>query len=206
MKDSIFSVPIQTGKDEIPQDGMLSVGWHPWFLNPAYEEENMRKIALWSTKDNVLAIGETGLDRLCKIPFEYQRKIFLQHIEISEARKKTLIIHCVRHFSELLAIKKTVKPKIPWILHGFNNRIEIAKQLLKEDIKLSFGTALLDPLSNASNIIRQIKAADFFLETDDGRATIEEIYEKASSYRHVTYEELAQIQEDNFTAIIKSPL
>jgi len=57
-----------------------SVGIHPWRPEIA-KFADLEELA---KHPNVVAIGETGLDRLASTPFERQEELFIAHIELAE--------------------------------------------------------------------------------------------------------------------------
>ena len=85
-----------------------------------------------------IAIGEAGFDKLRGPSPELQRKVFEEQVAISEELKKPVVIHCVRAWDELLAVHKKLKPKMPWLIHGFRGNTELAAQLLSKGMYLSF--------------------------------------------------------------------
>jgi TatD DNase family protein len=120
---------------------------------------------------------------------------------LSEKLKLPVIIHCVRAWTELLQIHATVKPMQPWIVHGFNQNLKIACQLLQKKIFLSFGKALLNQNSNASVVLPLIPSESLFLETDDSDYTILEIYERAAELANISFEKLSMRIQYNFNEI-----
>jgi len=137
----------------------------------------------------VVAIGECGLDRNIDLPLEIQIAIFKRHIELAEELQKPLVIHCVRAFAELIALKKNTKSSMPWIIHGFNKKEEVFQQLLKHDFYFSFGAAILSDRSPVTQSIATIPQGRFLLETDDlNDINIEQIYARAANLRHVSLE------------------
>lgn len=175
--------------DGLSDNNYHSIGMHPW--NAEMElwtnrKSLMEKILLNNT---VLAIGETGLDKL-QGDFNAQKSIFIDHITLSEDYAKPLIIHCVRAYNELLGIKKKLRPKQQWIIHGFNNKQEIAQQLWGEGCILSFGAALFSVNSSVSETLAQAQHGTFFLENDDNPVHIEQIYERAALLRNVPINDL----------------
>ena len=116
-----------------------SAGIHPWHLT----EENVEKQWQWLIsevrKPGVVAIGECGLDKLKGGPMPIQLQMFERCAELAEERELPLIIHAVKSTEELLHIKKKIKPQVPWIIHGFRGRREVAQQYLKHGFYLSFG-------------------------------------------------------------------
>jgi TatD DNase family protein len=160
-----------------------SLGLHPWFIQSS-SWENLVDLAKSS---KVIAIGECGLDRNIDLPLETQVSVFRRHIELAESLRKPLVIHCVRAFSELIALKKSTKSSIPWIIHGFHKKAEVFQELLKHDFYFSFGAAILSDRSPVINAIATIPNGRFLLETDDRNdIRIEQIYDRAAALRHVS--------------------
>jgi TatD DNase family protein len=171
--------------EELPN--ICSLGLHPWFIH----NSSWQNLVDLAKLPNVVAIGECGLDRNIDLPLDIQTSIFQKHIELSETLQKPLVIHCVRAFSELIALKKNTKSTVPWIIHGFHKKEEVFQQLLKHNFYFSFGTAILSDRSPILNAIATIPNGRFFLETDDRTdISIEQIYDRTASLRHVSLESL----------------
>ena len=84
-------------------------------------------------------MGEVGLDKAQGTPLDIQQKELLKWIEISENRELPLILHIVRAFPEIIALKKQLSPKQPWIIHGFRGKPQLASELLRHGFYLSIG-------------------------------------------------------------------
>jgi TatD DNase family protein len=182
----------------------ISLGIHPWYIREMNIELALDFIRKNAPSKQVFAIGECGLDKLAEVPVSEQEKIFIAQIKIAEAVKKPMIIHCVKAFEELIRIKKEQKISIPLIVHGFNNKEQIAEQLIKNGFYISFGKALLIVNSNAQKIIQQIDYKHFFLETDDSNNSIKGIFEKASHLKKINIEELKKQMTINFKTLINN--
>ena len=146
-----------------------SVGLHPWHIDKNLMSEVRRLAAL----PTVVAIGETGLDKNMakdKDDFSLQKEIFAEHILISEEVKKPLIIHCVKAWDELLSLRKTLNPSMPWIIHGFRGNAILATQLLNAGLYLSFGIN-----HNAEALKAAWDKGSLFTETDDMDIDIREV-------------------------------
>ncbi len=168
-----------------------SLGLHPWFVQLETWESAWANLAVLAESTKVIAIGECGLDRNIDLPMEVQIAIFQRHIELAETLQKPLIIHCVKAFSELITLKKNTKSSIPWIIHGFNKKIEVFQQLLNHDFYFSFGAAILNDRSPVIQAIVTVPNGKFLLETDDLiDVTIEQIYNRAALLRQVPLETL----------------
>jgi TatD DNase family protein len=154
-----------------------SVGWHPWFLKEELVDEYLYIVSIASQRQEVLAVGECGLDHLSKVPFPLQKEVFRQQALIAERVGKPLLIHCVRASNEVIRIKKELKPKVPWIIHGFNSNLITGRALLRNDFYLSLGVDLLKDFSNARKFLPEIPLDRLFFETGDMEIAIEEIYQ-----------------------------
>lgn len=170
----------------------VSAGIHPWYINEENYSAQLDLLREVAVNDQVKLIGECGLDRLRGPNLNLQMLIFTEQINLSEELKKPVLVHCVRCFSELLHLNKISRPTVPLIVHGFNNKREIARQLIDGGFYLSFGAALLNNKSNAVKIFREIPAERIFLETDDKDVAIECIYEEAATLKNVSVNALKE--------------
>lgn len=181
----------------------VSVGIHPWYADAGHWEEQLQKVEESAMNENVLAIGECGLDRLIALPLDTQMSIFNAQVTLAEKLGKPVIIHCVRAFNELIQWKKQTKPTVPLIVHGFNNKPEIAQQLLVQGFYFSLGSALLNPVSNASKVIKRIPIERLFLENDDRDTPIKMVYEVAATHLEMTISDLKNQIWANFATVFK---
>lgn len=161
--------------------GPLSIGLHPWFLEAGQWEADWEWLERESAREEVVAIGETGLDRLQGPDLLLQEEIFLRHIRLAEKCKKPLIIHCVRAWEELERVTLNANVSIPMILHGFQKNVEVLERFLNRGFYFSFGDALLKNGSTAQKAFCAAPPDRIFLETDDGSSPIQTIYEKAAT-------------------------
>lgn len=176
---------------------IFSAGIHPWFINDTELKEQysyLRKIAYLS---EVKIIGEAGLDKLKGSEFSIQEEIFIKQIRLAEEVQKPLIIHCVKSFAEMIAIKKVIKPKVPLILHGFNKKAELALELVSKGFYLSFGEILLNSIS-VQEALQAVDMTKVFFETDSSPCSILEIYEKASQILGVESDLLKKKIQENY--------
>ncbi|MFD2583129.1 TatD family hydrolase [Pedobacter vanadiisoli] len=172
----------------MPKTKPISVGLHPWFAKIDHLEFQMKYLTVVANQTNVKQIGECGLDRLRGENLENQIIILEKQIELAEKIQKPLILHCVKCFSELIAVKERLKVKVPMIIHGFNKNEALGKQLLDKGFMLSFGTAALKAASGAAKLIENTD--HFFLETDDSDISIQEIYQAAAILKKCSVDEL----------------
>lgn len=127
---------IEPGEDTAGAE-RLSVGIHPWHADTG-DVAAVRGIAL--AEPRVVAIGECGLDRFRGPSLEVQQQVFEQQIQLAEELGLPMIIHCVRAFNELIALRLKYRPSQPWIVHGFRGKPELARQLVGHGFYLSLGS------------------------------------------------------------------
>jgi TatD DNase family protein len=172
-------------------------GIHPWFLNEENHKQLLASVENSVRHPGIIAIGEAGFDRLRGPSPELQRKVFEEQIAISEELNKPVVIHCVRGWDELLSVHKKLKPKMPWLIHGFRGNVELAAQLLSKGMYLSFWFDFaLRPES--AGLLKALPEDRVFLETDGAEVDIREIYKKVSNDKGITVEELKRIILSNF--------
>jgi TatD DNase family protein len=182
-------------------DTWLSAGIHPWYISEINQKLQLEKLRQLAHYQDIKFIGECGLDRLKGSPLPLQEAIFIKQIRIAEDVNKPMIIHCVKCFNELISIKKIVRPKVPMVIHGYNNNVEIAKSLLERGFYFSLGAGILNENSNATKVLQQIPLEKLFLETDDNAISIQKIYEQTSFLLNTTLNTLEDVIFANYLEI-----
>ena len=166
----------------LPNTGIISVGIHPWDLTENNAEELLHWLEKSAKNPGVVAIGECGIDKLRGISINKQIDIFQKCIMLSEQMSLPVIIHAVKCTEELIRIKKEIKPKMPWIIHGFRGKVPMAQSLLKHGFYLSFGEHYQEESLKCTPLDK------IFLETDESSLPIEDIYKKAAFKYGITTE------------------
>jgi TatD DNase family protein len=173
----------------------VSFGVHPWDSN---RPERVELIDQTYNIENLVSIGECGLDKFQGADLETQTKLFNKHIKLSAELKKPLIIHCVGYFNELIALKKSSPSAHPWVIHGFTGHPQLANQLVKAGFLLSFGEALTQADSKAVGSVKSLAGDCWFLETDDSNIPIQTLYKMAADIREVALSQLKGQLHTNF--------
>ncbi len=166
------------------QQDVNTWGIHPWH---AIGEEHIA-----FPPGNWLAIGECGLDRLCATPWDIQQQAFRRQILLSETHRLPLILHCVKAQDELLALRKKLRPEMPWILHGFRGKPMQLQQLLRHGLYISFG-----PLFHEGSV-RLCPLERLLIETDDRPIAVREVYDRIASLRGISVDDLAARMQENY--------
>jgi TatD DNase family protein len=192
------SLMAHEGKLPVDVSGIAyTYGIHPWFLNEENHKQLINSVENTVIQPEIIAIGEAGFDRLRGPSPELQSRVFEEQIIISEKISKPVVIHCVRAWDELLAVYKKIKPKMPWLIHGFRGNVELASQLLSKGFYLSFWIDfILRPESK--ELLKQLPADRIFLETDGADVDIKSIYNKVATDLDLSVDELKSIILKNF--------
>ncbi|MEG1616081.1 MAG: TatD family hydrolase [Bacteroidales bacterium] len=180
---SIYNATIQTPELSAP----FSVGIHPWHLTEENYQPQLQFIASLRDRPGFAALGECGLDKVCATPLLLQLKAFREMVRLSELYGKPLILHCVKAFDELLQVRKELHPRQPWIIHGFRGKPELAEQLVRHGISLSFG-ARFNP-----ETVKRVPVDNLFLETDESELPISLIYQQVASLKQISVESLEKV-------------
>lgn len=173
-----------------------SVGLHPWYLDfpeIAVAEHWLREQA---ARPGTLAIGEAGLDNNTSTPWLRQVQAFECCLRVAADTRKPLILHCVKAYDEVLGLLRQYA--LPAVFHGFDKHPQVAARLWQAGYYLSFGAALFNSRSHAAEALRQTPADRFFLETDDKKLDIKQVYKRAADIRGSTPEILQAQAWENF--------
>jgi len=175
-----------------------SVGLHPWDINNCDITVLATQLKKLCQLPNVLAIGEIGLDKTIDIPLNAQIEVFKKQIEIAEELQKPIIIHCVKAYNELIEQLKSSNTQ--WIFHGFNKNYQIATDIINNGGIVSFGSAIITN-KKQQEVLMQIPINRFFLETDESKVLIEDIYEAVALLLQIDIKELKHIQKELFNKV-----
>jgi TatD DNase family protein len=196
----LYSI-FQAGGTKIESGIPVSRGIHPWEVDSNWEIafEKIKEDA--AQNRHVLAIGEVGFDRLRGPEISLQKAAFYSQASLAATLEIPLILHCVKSHDLLLEYLKSAKnpPNIIW--HGWNQKSELARQLLPFPVFFSFGKQLLQPNSNSTQWLTQCPLDRIFFETDDSGVEIDSIYQAASLLLQLPVAKLADQVIANWNAI-----
>lgn len=167
----------------------FSCGIHPWYAEDS--EDQLVFLAEIASDLRIVAIGETGLDKLKGPSYDVQIPVFKKHIELSEKLGKPVIIHCVKAWEELIRVRKETCPTQPWIIHGYRGKPELTKRLVKEGLLFSFGEDI-----NVESM-PCIPFEAMFCETDEDEMDIRGVYAQAAHALDMELEIFADIVAEN---------
>ncbi len=145
-----------------------SVGVHP-NCGPENSEPSPKTLIELGSNDEIIAIGETGLDFFFE-GFDAERQIrqLKAHISAAKELNKPLIIHCRDAASTLLPILKSEKAnEVGGIMHCFVDDWEVASEAMDLGFLISFsGIVTFKNAENLRDVARKVPNDKILVETD----------------------------------------
>ena len=182
----------------------VSAGIHPWYMDED-QKRQLEVLEQYLKKEEVIAVGECGLDKLFNSPWDTQIQVFEQQIKLANNYQKPLIIHCVRAYSEACTSLMRMKVQVPVIFHGFHKNWALAETLINQGYYISLGHASLQ--GNMNELIQHIPLDRIFFETDDKSIKISNIYAYFCRVRkNMPLEVLQQQLRQNFIQVFNYSL
>ena len=169
-------------QDFDPQPGKwYSVGFHPWHAIDQLTDEDFELLEQCAQHRQVLAIGETGMDRIRGAELDIQAAVFVRHLQLAHDLGKPVVTHCVRAAQDILAARgKAHLDDVPLIIHGMRSNAHVARTLLDGGCYLSFGSRFNPEAVNAAPPDRLL------IETDEAPVTILEVANLVAQASHLT--------------------
>ena len=138
---------------------------------------------------NVVALGETGLDRYWDYtPFDQQQAMFDRHLELARALDKPVVIHCRDCEADIVAQLERARPPVRGVLHSFTGTWDDAQAFLALGLHISFAgmitfpTKKLDALRDAA---ARIPLDRVLVETDSPYLAPQSVRGKTNEPGHV---------------------
>ena len=174
-------------------------------LNVEKELEYIKK-----NKNNIIAIGEVGLDYQESEDRKMQKEIFIKIIELAEKIKKPLILHTRKAEADVLEILESAKIKNA-ILHCFSGNMKLVNKA--HDLGCYFSIPpVIARLEHFHSLVKLIPSTRLLTETDspylspikekrNEPANVKKSVEEISKIKKIEYEEAEKIIFSNFQKI-----
>ncbi|MFI3293439.1 MAG: TatD family hydrolase [Rikenellaceae bacterium] len=146
------------------------------------------------------AVGEIGLDYICKVDKATQQYIFEAQLQIAQDLDKIVVIHCVRAHNEVLAILKHYSLRCV-IFHGFIGSKELMRRIIQRGYYISYGERTLSS-PKTIEALSSTPIERLFLETDTSTLSINEIYTHISTLCSIDKTILRDTIYDNYKKIL----
>ena len=188
-----------------------SCGVHPLHQDEACSYDELLAMA---SSDNIVAIGETGLDYFYSAETkDVQLTSFVDHIKVANELNKPLIIHTRDARQDTIALLKQHKaPTTRGVLHCFTEDWEMAEAAIALGFYISIsGIVTFKSAQALQDVVKKIPLENLLIETDSpwlapvpyrGKQNqpgyVREIGEFIAELKGVSAEELARITTENF--------
>lgn len=121
-------------------EGMYAtMGMHPHIAKEV-DEEDIKRMAELCERENVVAIGETGLDFHYNFSkHELQRELFRKHLEIAAKMELPVVVHNRNATEETLGILDEFEGSLKKVVfHCYSGGVEETKVLLEKGYYISY--------------------------------------------------------------------
>jgi len=199
-------------------------GLHPWVAlevppgGSFSEFEN--RLAAQLEQDNVVAIGEIGLDTKiedCDLP--EQLPILEAQLALAAALDLPVILHCRGAFAELLTAGNKHGGKLRGVLHAYSRGPELAERFIAAGLHIAFGGAVTrDRAKRVRRAAERLPLDKIVLETDapsiglDGvlpadtePGHVRDIAEAVAALRGESVETIAEVTTANACRLFNLP-
>ncbi|WP_299592540.1 TatD family hydrolase [uncultured Microbulbifer sp.] len=193
-------------------DVVCSVGVHPLDVESGLAE--VEKLKALSTRPNVVALGETGLDYYYSTETkEVQQQSFIAHLQAAAQVELPVIVHTRDAREDTInLIREHGSREHAGVLHCFTESWDMAKAALDLNYYISLsGIVTFKNAEELRDVARQVPLDRLLVETDSpylapvpyrGKpnipAYVREVAEFIAELRGISYEELAAITTENF--------
>lgn len=187
----------------------IALGFHPSDLYD-FKEEDYQKLEAILKNDEIIALGEIGLDYhwddVCK---EDQKAGFIRQILLANKYHKPILIHMREATQDTLTILKEYA-KTPFLMHCFSGSKEVAKEVLKMGGYISFAGPLTFTNARGLNEVPLVCDKDkIMVETDCPYLTPHPYRGKVNEpmYVDVTFKKLCELlneKEEDLSKQIQS--
>ena len=195
-----------------------SVGVHP--NEHEGEEPDCDRLVALAQDEQVVAIGETGLDYFrSEGDLEWQRERFRQHIAAAKQTAKPLIIHMRDATADTLKIlKEENAAEAGGVMHCFVEDWNTAKAAMDMNFHISFsGIVTFNSARDLQDVARKMPLDRMLVETDapylapvpyrgksNQPAYVRYVAEKIAELRNTDVESIAAATTDNYFKLFSS--
>ena len=176
-----------------PQPGRwYSVGFHPWYDVDKLTEDDFSLLERCARHAQVVAIGETGMDKLRGGDLDIQATAFIRHLQLAHDLGEPVVAHCVRAAQQMLTARRQAGLNdVPLVIHGMRSNEHVARMLLDAGCYLSFG-ARFNPAALRSTPLDRL-----LIETDDAPDTIQEVADAVATTLQMSSDQIIKTAAGN---------
>lgn len=187
-----------------------AVGIHPTEIMTNYELQITNLTELLANNENIIAVGECGLEFLGEVDKDKQEIIFRKQIELAQKYKKPLIIHARKAVDETIQILGEYK-NLRGVIHCYSGGKKRVKKVLDLPGEWYFGfDGNLTYEIGLEEVVKEVPRDRILAETDSPLLTpipfrgqencpayVKYVYQKISDIWGIKLEEAEKIIDAN---------
>lgn len=145
-----------------------SLGLHPYFLQDFCPEDmTLLSELLRQHQQQVVALGEIGLDAEIDVDWQLQVDVFTCQLRLAKSQALPVILHHRNSHNELIRILKKERFHQGGIIHAFSGSIQQANTYIELGFKIGVGGSITYPRAvKTRKTIAQLPLSSLVLETD----------------------------------------
>ena len=176
-----------------PRPGLwYSVGFHPWDNVENLTDGDFDLLRQCAGHPQVLAVGETGIDRLRGGHLVEQGETFVRHLQLAHDLGKPVVVHNVRATQDILDARRIARlDDVTLVIHGMRGNANVARTLLDAGCYLSYGPRFNPEALKSTPMDRLL------IETDDSDTPITAVASLAAQTLHLTVDEITSTATAN---------
>lgn len=187
-----------------------TIGFHPNELDN-FNENTLNELELLLQNDKIVGIGEIGLDyHYGKENIVQQKNAFIKQIELALKYNLPVVIHSRDAAYDTLEILKKY-PNLKIDMHCYGYSLDVAKILLKQNVKFGIGGVLTFKNSKTiKEVVEYLDLSNILLETDspflspepvrgtkNEPANVKYVAEYIAKLKNIDVEEVKKITTNN---------
>jgi TatD DNase family protein len=147
-------------------DTWCSVGIHPHEVERAQDGDE-RRIRELAGRDEVVALGETGLDFFYdNSPRALQREWFSRHLDLAAELALPVVIHTREADRDTMELLDSAFPEVATVLHCFTGGMELLEFGLERGSYVSFSGIVSFGKFDGQEAVRRVPRDRLLVETD----------------------------------------
>jgi TatD DNase family protein len=143
------------------------LGLHPWFVERS--SSHWFRTLAQQVEEHPIGIGECGLDfALETCDREKQESVFAAQLRLAREANRPLSIHCRGAWERLEALVRVIGlPEVGAVIHSFSGSAEVALQLQRLGLHISFSCSLANPThKRVAKAVVAVSLDHLLFETD----------------------------------------
>lgn len=143
-----------------------ALGIHPYFISDNNYLERLELLAV-NNRDNIVAIGEIGLDGSIDCPMSVQLEILIPQLALAKSLNLPVICHAHKAYDVLLKQLRLFKLVKGGVIHGFSGSLVQAKEFIKLGFYIGVGGVITyERAMKTRKVFSQLSPKHLILETD----------------------------------------